>query len=120
MKAFENKAENLNCDIHDLFLLGYIIKIFVMDYLSMMTSNGLFLLTTKPTRVTNYSSRLIDLIFTISKSVPVFSAVVQSYLKDHFPSYCTFSPTCDKKSEKHFSLLIRYMKNLKLIIICVN
>ena len=59
-------------------------------FLNMLMSFFLLPLITKPTRITNASSTLIDNIFCNVQPYPP-SGIVVSDLSDHFPVYCRLS-----------------------------
>ena len=110
----------INCHSHDVFILGDTnVNInrddrsnSAIDYLSMMTSNGLFPLVTKPTRVTDKSSTLIDHIFTSCISSPLYSGIIQNDLSDHYPIYCIIPNTSLCVVKNKTNLLIRDVKTL--------
>ena len=57
----------------------------------MLASSGLFLLITKPTRVTDTSASLIDPIFASSLSNPICPGIILNDVSDHFMTYCAIS-----------------------------
>ena len=80
----------------------------------MMTSNGLFPLVTKPTRVTDKSPTLIDHIFTSCISSPLYSGIIQNDLSDYYLIYCIIPNTSLCVVKNKTNLLIRDVKNLDL------
>ena len=62
-----------------------------INYLSMLESNGVFQLITKPSRVTKNSASLIDDISTSALSNPIFPGIILNNISDYFISYCAIS-----------------------------
>ena len=74
------------------------------DYFLLLQSNGFVSLITKPTRVTNTSSTIIDHIL-INDSVSSLSSGVLIYtISDHYPIFCTISNPFFKTSKKNHSM----------------
>ena len=107
---------------YDIYLFGDInINIYnnqsnsISDkYLSMLASNGLFQLITKPTRVTDTSASLIDHIFASSLSNPVCPGIILNDISDHFMTYCVISLRAKPQSTEQIKYLVRDINNLKI------
>ena len=84
------------------------------EYLSMLASNGLFQLITKPTRVTDTSASLIDHIFASSLSIPVCPKIILNDISDHFMTYCAISLRAKPQSTEQIKYLVRDINNLKI------
>ena len=80
IETLNNKLGEIECKMNNFYLIGNInLNISESDcfssfinYLSMLESNDVFQLITKPTRVTKNSASLIDYIFTSALSNPIF------------------------------------------------
>ena len=72
-----------------------------INYLSMLESNGVFQLITKPTRVTKNSASLINHIFTSALSNPIFPEIILNDISDHFINLCAIFLKSNPESVKH-------------------
>ena len=70
------------------------------EYLNMLISNGYYPLINVPTRVTDYSSTIVDHIITYDHTHNISSGVIKTDLTDHFPIFCTISNVILKKCYK--------------------
>ena len=71
------------------------------DYLNMLYSNNFLPLITKPTRLTDHSSTLIDHIYTNTINSLV-SGIVKIDISDHFPIFCLAGTSLKKSCRKLF------------------
>ena len=55
------------------------------DFVDMMSCNGLFLLISKPTRITSATATLIDNIFTNNLEYNMVSGILYTDISDHLP-----------------------------------
>ena len=80
----------------------------------MLESNGVFQLITKPTRVTENSTSLIDHIFPDALSDPIFSGIILNDISDHFIIYCAIYLKSNPESIKHQKYFCRDIKNFDI------
>ena len=74
------------------------------DYFLLLQSNGFVSLITKPTRITNTSSTIIDHIL-MNDSVSSLSSGVLTYtISDHYPIFCTIFNPFFKTSKKNHNI----------------
>ena len=119
IETLNNKLGEIDCNKNDFYLMGDInLNISESDcssssinYLSMLESNGVFQLITKPTRVTKNSASLIDHIFTSALSHPIFPGIILNDISDHFITYCATSLKSNPESVKHKKYICRDIKN---------
>ena len=122
IETLNNKLGEIDCNKNDFYLMGDInLNISESDcssssinYLSMLESNGVFQLITKPTRVTKNSASLIDHIFTSALSNPIFPGIILNDISDHFITYCATSLKRNPESVKHKKYFCRDIKNLNI------
>ena len=122
LKALNKKLCEFKSNKYDIYLFGDInINIYnnqsnsISDeYLSMLASNGLFQLITKPTRVTDTSASLIDHIFASSLSNLVCPGIILNDISDHFMTYCAISLRAKPQSTEQIKYLVRDINNLKI------
>ena len=117
IQELNNKLLELNLSNANLFLVGdFNINISpinrstdAQNYLDMLLSSANYPMITKPTRVTPYSSTIIDHIITNCHSNPILPGIIESDFTDHYPVFCILKniPKC-KRSVKSF---YRSMKN---------
>ena len=119
-KLLDKIFQDFKLSIHDLFILGDInINLLGqsgstndLEFSSLLASNGLFSLVTKPTRVTTNSSTLIDHIYTNSFADPIFPRVILNDISDHYMIYCVISIANKSRTTNHVSLKSRNFKNI--------
>ena len=122
VETLSNKLGEIDCNKNDFYLIGDInLNIRESDccssainYLSMLQSNRVFQLITKPTRVTKNSASLIDHIFTSAISNSIFPGIIFNDISDHFITYCAISLTSNPESVKHQKYFCRDIKNLDI------
>ena len=122
IETLNNKLGEIDCNKNNFYLIGDInLNISESDcssssinYLSMLESNGVFQLITKPTRVTKNSASLIDHIFTSALSNPIFPGIILNDISDHFITYCVTSLKSNPESVKHKKYICRDIKNLDI------
>ena len=85
-----------------------------INYLSMLKSNGVFQLITKPTMVTKNLASLIDHIFTSALSNPIFPGIILNDISDHFITYCAIFLKSSPESVKQKKYFCRGIKNLDI------
>ena len=85
-----------------------------INYLSMLKSNAVFQLLTKPTRVTKNSASLIDHIFTSALYNPIFPGIILNNISDHFITYRAISLKSNPESIKHKKYFCGDIKNLDI------
>ena len=74
------------------------------DYFLLLQSNAFASLTTKPTRVTNTSSTVIDHILINDSDSSISSGVLTYSISDHYPIFCTISNPLFKTPKKNQNL----------------
>ena len=76
-------------------------------YINSILSHGAILLITKPTRISNNSSTIIDHIITNDSKHEIQSFIVKSDLTDHYPIFCVINKnfTKNKKKDREIVLL---------------
>ena len=95
--AFTSEFETLLKEIshYDIYILGdfnidlmkYSEHLLAEQYLTMLYSNNLLPLTTKPTRLTQHTSTLTDHIYTNS-NLRVDASIALNDISDHLPVFC--------------------------------
>ena len=70
------------------------------NYLNIIQSYGLLPLITKPTRVTETTSTILDHILTINVHHCILPGIIQYDLSDHYPIFCTVFDPLSEKCEK--------------------
>ena len=74
------------------------------DYLNMLYSNNFLPLITKPTRLTDHSSTLIDHIYTNAPIQNTTSGIALADVSDHLPVFCICNaPTSKNKQITYYS-----------------
>lgn len=69
-------------------------------YLDMLFDNNLIPIITKPTRITDHSSTLIDHIYTNLSISHVTSGILEVDLSDHLPVFCIIKTEIEKTNKK--------------------
>jgi hypothetical protein len=64
-------------------------------YLEMLFDNNLIPIITKPTRITDHSSTLIDHIYTNSPISQLTSGILEVDISDHLPVFCIIKTQVD-------------------------
>ena len=98
---------NLNINESDCSLCS-------INYLFMLESDGVFQLTTKPTRVTKNSASLTDHIFTSALSNPIFPEIIFNDISDHLITYCAISLKSNPEFVENKKYFCRDIKNLDI------
>ena len=122
VETLNNKLGEIDCNKNDFYLMDDInlnisesnCSSSSINYLSMLESNGVFQLITKPIRVTKNSASLIDPIFTSALSNPIFPGIVLNDIRDHFITYSAISLKSNTESVKHKKYFCRHIKNLDI------
>ena len=108
-ETLNNKLGEIDCKKNDFYLIGNInlniskndCSLSAISYLSMLESNDVFQLITKPTRVTKNSASLINHIFISALSNSIFPGMILNDINDYFISYCAISLKYKPESVKH-------------------
>ena len=89
------------------------------DYLNMLYSNNFLPLITKPTRLTDHSSTLIDHIYTNAPIQNTTSGIALADVSDHLPVFCItgkFGPFTDfKKVNQIFVKCLHFLCKLRCL-----
>lgn len=84
------------------------------DFINLMSSNGLYPLISKPTRITGSTATLIDNIFTNNLEFNMVSGILYADLSDHLPVFqitqlkLTSNPPLPKKTYTLFLSIINH------------
>jgi len=70
-------------------------------YLNMIYANGLLPIVTKPTRITNHTSTLIDHIYTNTTISQITSGIAIADLSDHLPVFCIVNSDFTTTASNH-------------------
>ena len=82
------------------------------NYLNMIQSYGLLPLITKPTRVTETTSTILDHILTNDVHHCILPEIIQYDLSDHYPVFCTvFDPSSEKCGKFGMKQMVRDLTN---------
>ena len=73
------------------------------DYLNMLYSNNFLPLITKPTRLTDHSSTLIDHIYTNAPIQNTTSGIALADISDHLPVFCICNVSTSKNKQIRYS-----------------
>ena len=122
IEILNNKLGEIDCNKNEFYLMGDInlnisksvCSSSSINYLSMLESNDVFQLITKPTRVTKNSASLIDHISTSTLSNPIFPGIILNDISDHFITYCAISLKSNPESVKHQKYYCKDIKNLDI------
>ena len=80
------------------------------DYFLLLQSNGFVSLISKPTRVTNTSSTIIDHILINDSVLSLSSGVLTYTISDHYPICCTISNPFFKTSKKNHNMYGKHIE----------
>ena len=75
-------------------------------YINSILSNGAIPLITKPTRISNNSSTIIDHIITNKSKHKLQSFIVKFDLTDHYPIFCVINKNSNKQQKKYREIVL--------------
>ena len=75
-------------------------------YINSILSHGAIPLITKPTRISNNSSTIIDHIITNDLKHELQSFIVKSDLTDHYPIFCVINKNSTNNKKKYREIVL--------------
>ena len=112
IKSLSNRKQHVNIigDVNINFL-RYNEHANTEDYLNMLYSNNFLPLITKPTRLTDHSSTLIDHIYTNAPIQNTTSGIALADVSDHLPVFCICNaPTSKNKQITYYRDYRKFFK----------
>ena len=116
VQALNNKIADLDISNYNAYMLGdfnpnismNIRSCVSQNYLHMLASNLMCPIITKPTKVTDTSSTIIDHVITNCSSLFILRRIINRDLTDHYPVFCSINhPLHTKPGKKCYHCLMK-------------